>query len=258
VKLVLLCVVPLFLPGLLPSDPAAAYGIVDKVVFLPDEAQPDRAEIWGRFCVAEGQFGAYYRSARAGYLLVGAGKNPADAVAQWRELAALVKAGDRTVVSFGTRYEMLGMRVAAQDQPRPEPVAYATGWGMRRVENVDYGPARELRLLPRPLQPVGSQGPKAPKGAARPAQQVTFECENCLEQDAALRYVFTVTTSDGEHCASGPVAPGNGRTQWQAVLALQAGEQVTWTVQAVPAKADRVPVASATFVVGVAQEKAER
>jgi hypothetical protein len=254
----LLFVVPLLLPVVLPSDPAAVYGIVDKVVFLPDEAQPDRAEIWGRFCVAEGQFGDYYRSARTGYLLVQAGKEPAAAVAQWRELAALAKAGDPTVVSFGTRYEMLGLRVAAPDQPRPEPVAYATGWAMRKVQNVDYGPARELRLLPKPLLPVGSRGPKAPKGAPRPAQQVTFECENCLERDPALRYVFTVTTSDGEQVASGPVAPGDGRTQWQTLLALQAGEQVTWTVQAVPAKAERVPVASATFVVGVQDGKADR
>lgn len=257
-KSLLLFVLPLFWSGPLPSDPAAAYGIVDKVVFLPDEAQPDRAEIWGRFCVAKGPAGDYYRSAREGYLLVSAGKEPTAAVAQWRELAELAKIGEPTVVSFGTRHEMQGLRVATPDQPRPEPVAYATGWAMRKVQNVDYGPARELRLLPKPLRPVGSQGPKAKRGAPRPAQQVTFECENCLEQSEGLHYVFTVMTSDGEHLASGLVAPGDGRTQWRAMLALQAGEQVTWSVQVVPARTERVPVASATFVVGTEPEPAGR
>src|SRR5438034_6084567 len=51
----------------LASDPVGIYALVDKVVFEPNETNPERIQIWGGFAIAEG-YGYTYKNAQRGYL----------------------------------------------------------------------------------------------------------------------------------------------------------------------------------------------
>jgi hypothetical protein len=53
-------------PGLHASGPVGIYGIVEKVVFEPDEANAVRLQVWGAFAFADPTQGSSTRSASAG------------------------------------------------------------------------------------------------------------------------------------------------------------------------------------------------
>jgi len=239
-------------PFCLPSDPGGVYAVIDKAVLLPSAAAPTSLELHGAFALAEGLRGQYYRAPRVGVLRFGLGKEAAATVQQWRAIAA--QAGTGAVVTFATRYEMLRedavpVRVLRAEDPVGALPAFTTGWDVRVLENVRYGPARELALLPRCL-PVDLGTEKRP--ALWPQRPVVFQCTNCAASDPDLRYVFTVRTSDGDCLASPAVAPGKGLTSWTTDLALQVGETVEWSVHVVGGKVERAPLASDRFVVPAA------
>jgi hypothetical protein len=248
-----------------PSDPAGVYAVLDQVVLLPDERAPTGVELHGAFALAEGGRGEYYRTPRAGVLRFALGKDADGSRTQWRELRE--HAGKQRIVTFGSRYELHdqgahGPRVAAPDEAATEaaaraaPPPFSTGWGVRVLENVDYGAARELALLPRCL-PVDLGTEKRP--AHSPLRPVVLSCTNCTASGGELRYVFTVETSDGELHGSGLVAPGKGITTWTTDLALQVGEKVAWSVHVVGGAARRAPVDRGSFVVpAAAVDRSER
>lgn len=236
-----------------PSDPVAAYAVLDKVVLLPNAEQPTAVELQGAFALAEGQLGSFYRAPRCGVMHFTSGKDLAAALAQWRDLQRC--AGTGKVVVFGSRYEANDAakpRWLVQPEgaaPPANPVPWSVGLGMQVLENVNYGAARELSLLPRCL-PVDLGQERRP--ARRPERSVVFTCTNCAASDGDLRYVFTVATSDGERFASPAIAPGKGLTTWTTQLALQVGERVTWSVHVVGSQVERAPVDVAEFVVPAA------
>lgn len=236
----------------LPSDPAGVYALIDKVTLLPDADHPDRVEVEGVFCLAVGQ-GGYYRSPVRGRMAFTPGDKKDQAIAEWRDLARI--AGSGRVVTFGSRYAQLErppqVIVAGQAATQPQP--YPLGWGIQDVARVDYGPVRELRLLPTPLAPIDANGPRA-SANRHPGRNVTFECRNCPAEQEGLRYVFEVQVADGERFASPPVEPGQGSTKWTTEMALQAGERIVWRVHVLHPKAERTPVAEAVFVVGQAED----
>ncbi|MBK8101361.1 MAG: hypothetical protein IPK26_30125 [Planctomycetes bacterium] len=239
-------------PPALPSDPAGVYALLDRVALLPDANNPDRVEIEGAFCLAVGHGGDYYRSPVRGRLTFTASDKKDQSIAEWRDLAKV--AGTGRIVAFGSRYEQHEHppRVIVAGQAATEPAPYPLGWGIREVGTLDYGPVRELRLLPTPLSPLDANGPKA-SANRRPGRDVTFECKNCLADQKDLRYVFEVQVGDGERFASPPVEPGQGTTKWTTEMALQAGEKIVWRVHVLHLKAERTPVAEAMFVVGQAE-----
>src|SRR5438552_14021599 len=51
----------------LASNPVGIYALVDKVVFEPNETNPERIQVWGAFAFAEG-YGYTYKNAERGYL----------------------------------------------------------------------------------------------------------------------------------------------------------------------------------------------
>ncbi len=237
-------------PATPPSDPAAVYAVIDKVVLLPDERAPSSVELHGAFAIAEGDRGQYYRAPRAGVLRFAVGEDADASRQQWRDLQR--RAGTNVAVSFGSRHQLRAqglraLRVVAPDDPADAatPPAYSTGWGVHGLENVDYGPARELALLPRCL-PIDLGSEKRP--ATSPQRPVVLSCTNCVASGAD-HYVFTVETSDGERHGSGLVGPGKGITTWTTDLALQTGERITWHVHVVGAAIERAPIATGTFVV---------
>lgn len=235
----------------LPSDPAGVYAVLDRVVLQPSAEAPTSVELHGAFALAEGYRGQYYRAPQVGVLRFQLGKDGPASVQQWRELAAV--AGTGQIVAFGSRYEQgKGKDALAVQAPEAVPAAltpFATGWGVHRLTNVNYGSARELSLLPRCAS--------ADIGRERahehwPQRTVVFTATNCAAGDEDLRYVFRAETSDGDRFTSGLIAPGKGITTWTTELALRVGETVTWSVHVVGAKVERAPVASSTFHVPAA------
>ena len=239
-------------PATLPSDPVGVFAIVDKVVMKPDAEQPNEVELHGAFAVAEGSRGSYYRAARRGVLRFSAGKKPDEAVTQWRELQK--HAGKGVCVAFSSRWEQFvpqnPLRVeAAGGQPGPL-APYGPAMGVSVVQNVHYGPVREIELLPRCLETTLA----APGRTEWPYQQVALACENCVAKGKELSYVFEVETSDGERFASGLVPPGEGKTSWTVGLALQAGEKVTWSVHVTGPGVERSPIDTKSCFVPVAAD----
>ena len=234
----------------LPSEPIGVFAILDKVVMKPNAEQPTEVELQGAFAVAEGSRGDYYRAPRRGVLRFSAGKKPEEAVSQWRELAK--HAGSGVCVALSTRSEQFvsqnPLRVAALGEPAGPAVPFGPGMGVTVMQNVHYGPVRELELLPRCLDTALA----APGRTEWPYEKVTFACENCIAKDKDLFYVFEVETSDGERFASGLVPAGEGKTSWTTGLALQAGEKVTWSVHVTGKGVERAPFDSRSCLVPAA------
>lgn len=233
-----------------PSDPGCVYALLDEVRFTPDDKAPTQVELRGAFAIAEGERGQYYRAPRRGVLRLALGKDADGTRAQWADLRQ--QAGTGKVVVFGSRHEALGQggpgvpALVAADAAAVEATRYTTGWGVHVVDNVRYGPVRELLLLPRCDRVTLDDERLHPSWPERP---VVFTATNAIASDEGLHYVFTVATSDGERFASGLVPPGKGITTWTPHLALQVGEQLTWTVQVVGPGIDKAPIDVGTFVV---------
>jgi hypothetical protein len=88
------------------SGPIGIYGIVQRVVFEPNEQKPERLQVWGAFAYAEGgpQGGGQASPARKGYLYfsmpAGDPKLAETVTKEWMDLKAV--AGTRQTVGFGT------------------------------------------------------------------------------------------------------------------------------------------------------------
>ncbi len=233
------------------SDPVGIYATIDKVLLLPNAEAPVEAEIHGAFCFARGA-GDYYTAPTRGYVLFRAGSKPGEEVLQWRELLAL--AGSKQVIGFSSRYEQGQLRATLPGEARPTAVTYPLGWGLHKIEGVDYGPARELALLPRALAPLADSAPKVKASERRPAHKVTFTVENCTADQGDLHYLFEVETASGDLVASAAIKPGDKTTSWTTEMALLAGDKITWRARVLGGGTARVPVTTASFVVGTQAE----
>src|SRR6185295_1378079 len=84
------------------SDPVGIYALVDKVVFEPNETNPERIQVWGAFAIAEG-YGYTYKSAERGYLYYKVNSEKSTACRnEWSDLKSV--AGTGQIVAFGSRY----------------------------------------------------------------------------------------------------------------------------------------------------------
>ena len=237
-------------PVLPPSDPGCVYALLDEVKLLPDAKAPTQIELRGAFAIAEGERGQYYRAPQRGVLHFVLGKDADGTRAQWLDLQK--QAGTGKVVVFGSRHETFGQggpgvpALVAADVTVADPKAFTTGWGVQVVDNVRYGPVRELLLLPRCDRVTLDDERMHP---SRPERPVVFTATNAIASEDGMMYVFTVATSDGERFASSAIAPGKGITTWTPHLALQVGEELTWTVQVLGRGIERAPIDVGTFVV---------
>lgn len=92
------------------KDPHGVYGVIDRVVFEPDRAAPERVQFWGVFALADGigiangeisriDMGKF-QPARQGYLYYSLNpSDPAATRADWVALEALAGTGEP--VAFG-------------------------------------------------------------------------------------------------------------------------------------------------------------
>ena len=138
--------------GLPASGVTGIYGVVERVVFEPSAAAPERVQIWGAFALMErmtraqggvaefeGQFftNYVYQKPTRGYLyftLPEVAANVENARREWKDLASI--AGSRQAVAFGysSRYDgqkMMRVRDAAAKPTDPD--VYYTNVGVAKL-----------------------------------------------------------------------------------------------------------------------------
>ena len=140
------------------SGPLGIYGIVEKVVFEPSEASPERIQVWGAFSFVEGTIpeGVYVISrSQRGYLYftIPSGLSEMEGTTirrEWRDLRAI--AGTGQAVGFGrwpggARTEPPGaylpalraveanFRVRPAEERAASPAPYMTNVGIVRISD---------------------------------------------------------------------------------------------------------------------------
>ena len=143
----------------LASDPVGIYALVDKVVFEPNETNPERIQVWGAFAIAEG-YGYTYKNAERGYLYYKANSDkPTACRNEWSDLKTV--AGSGQIVAFGSRYAEKGTLRKKETKPE-NPDLYPVAMGLTKVKGKnDYEPLKQLAKL-RGATPR-NPNPKAPK-----------------------------------------------------------------------------------------------
>ena len=129
----------------LASDPVGIYALVDKVVFEPNETNPERIQVWGAFAIAEG-YGYTYKNAERGYLYYKANsEKPTACRNEWTDLKTV--AGTGQIVAFGSRYGEKG-KLRKQETKAENPDVYPIAMGLTKVkERDDYEPLKQLAKL---------------------------------------------------------------------------------------------------------------
>lgn len=130
------------------SDGIGVYARIDKVVFEPNEASPERIQIWGSFVLATKEDRNNYDHAARGYLYYAIKPGQEDACRkEWADLKR--SAGTDAVIGFGLRGRPGRLRKA--DVKPADPDVYPVGAGLFKMSDrgTEYGPIRELRSLPR-------------------------------------------------------------------------------------------------------------
>ena len=129
----------------LASDPVGIYALVDKVVFEPNETNPERIQVWGAFAIAEG-YGYTYKNAERGYLYYKANsEKPTACRNEWTDLKTV--AGTGQIVAFGSRYGEKG-KLRKKDTKAENPDVYPIAMGLTKVkERDDYEPLKQLAKL---------------------------------------------------------------------------------------------------------------
>jgi hypothetical protein len=134
--------------GARASDPIGIYAFVDRVVFEPNDAAPERVQVYGGFAVAipRNKSNHEYRDAERGYMYfkLRAGEEEV-CKKEWADLKAV--AGTGQIVSFGSRYDTTPLTVRKADAKVENPDTYPKSWGMTKVRARDYGPINQLNKL---------------------------------------------------------------------------------------------------------------
>jgi hypothetical protein len=111
------------------SDPIGIYGIIDKVVLLPDASNPATIQVWGVFSLSENVGGDRYKPAQRGYLYFAMDQSRAQQVrAEWADLQSL--AGKAQPVGFGAKYSRTPPRLRCPMETPANPDPYTTNIGV--------------------------------------------------------------------------------------------------------------------------------
>src|SRR6266550_1702147 len=128
------------------SDPTGIYAFVDRVVFEPSEATPERIQVWGGFALAKTENRNDYHDAERGCLYFKL--RPGDeAVCQkeWADLKSV--AGTGQIVAFGSRSENKAITLRKAEAKLEKPDGYPKGWGMNKVQPRNYAPLNQITKL---------------------------------------------------------------------------------------------------------------
>jgi hypothetical protein len=103
------------------SGPLGIYGIVERVVFEPNETAPERIQVWGAFAYVDGAAGEglTVSVAKRGYLYLRLDPSQADAIKrEWADLKSV--AGTGQAIGFGT-WAYIGRFSSLQTDARNSP-----------------------------------------------------------------------------------------------------------------------------------------
>ena len=123
------------------SGPLGIYGIVDKVVFEPSEAAPERIQVWGAFTYVNGSDGRglTVSAANRGYMYFRMDPSKADIIKkEWADLKAV--AGTGQAIGFG-QWFYIGVFPALRPDMRSTMPPYI-------LENSANNPQTDLRVRP--------------------------------------------------------------------------------------------------------------
>ncbi len=113
------------------SDPVGIYGIVEKVVFEPNESSPQRIQIWGAFALTDGKPGDGYLPPQRGYLYYTITPGNEDICRkEWADLKAVAGTGEG--IGFGFRYDIKTRLRQATDKVEA-PDTYPIGVGLTKM-----------------------------------------------------------------------------------------------------------------------------
>lgn len=143
--------VALVAPPARASDPTGIYAFVDRVVFEPSEAAPERLQVWGGFALAKSENRNDYHKAERGYLYFTL--RPGDEAVckkEWADLKSV--AGTRQIVAFGSRQQE--PKVRKPDAKAENPDVYPKSWGgVTKIRVRDYAPINQLvKLMEKPAK----------------------------------------------------------------------------------------------------------
>jgi hypothetical protein len=129
----------------LASDPVGIYALVDKVVFEPNETNPERIQVWGAFAIAEGS-GYTYKNAERGYLYFKLNPDKTSLCRnEWADLKSV--AGTGQIVAFASRYGDKGT-LRRKDAKPEKPDVYPVAMGLTKAkDDKDYEPLKQLARL---------------------------------------------------------------------------------------------------------------
>jgi hypothetical protein len=121
------------------SGPLGIYGIVERVVFEPDEARAERVQVWGAFALVEGgESGLGTAKAAPGYLYLQLPPRAPESEAtrirrEWADLEAI--AGTGQAVGFGSWWgsNESGLRVRRASERPTSPAIYRTDSGVVKL-----------------------------------------------------------------------------------------------------------------------------
>ena len=128
------------------SDPNGIYAFVDRVVFEPADAMPERIQVWGGFALAKAKNRDDYHDAERGYLYfkLRAGEEEM-CKKEWADLKSV--AGTGQIVAFGSRSPTNAITLRKADAKVANPDVYPKSWGMNKVRPRDYAPVNQLVKL---------------------------------------------------------------------------------------------------------------
>jgi hypothetical protein len=132
--------------GVRASDPNGIYAYVDRVVFEPSEAKPERIQVWGGFALSKGDRGYEYHDAQRGYLYFKLRTGEEDICKkEWADLKAV--AGTGQLVTFGSRYAKTPVTVRKPDAKVENADVHPPSSGITKVKPRDYSPINQLLKL---------------------------------------------------------------------------------------------------------------
>lgn len=131
------------------SGPLGIYGIVEKVVFEPNEAAPERIQVWGAFAYVDGAGGQgmTVSAAKRGYMYFRVDPSKADIIKkEWADLKTV--AGTGQAIGFG-QWGYIGAFHALQPDTRSSQPPYILESGPRN-------PLTDLRVRPASEAPANA------------------------------------------------------------------------------------------------------
>jgi len=153
----------LLAPAVRASDPIGVYAYVDRVVFEPNDAAPERIQVWGGFALAKKtETRLDYHDPERGYLYFKL--RPGDeeiCKKEWADLNSV--AGKQQIVAFGSRDADPQPTIRKANAKPANSDVYPKGWGMTKV---DRAPGKTNSRAP--IDQLSGMS-KTPAGDSKPA-----------------------------------------------------------------------------------------